>query len=60
MEGSGSWTNLMYYPGICFQGLRKTKKNLSYESQFPGGDLKSGPPEYEAAVLTARTRKTGT
>jgi hypothetical protein len=34
-----SWPNLRYYPGICLEGLKKTK-NLSEESQYPGRDLK--------------------
>jgi hypothetical protein len=33
-EGSGH--SIMYYPSICFESLRKTTKNLSQDSQFPG------------------------
>jgi hypothetical protein len=33
-----SWPNLRYYPGICLEGLRKTKKNLSQDSRSPGRD----------------------
>jgi hypothetical protein len=32
-------------------------KNLSQDSRSPGRDLKPGPPEYEAGVLTTRPRR---
>jgi hypothetical protein len=47
-----SWPNLRHYPG-CLEGLRKITKNLRQDSQFPGRDVKPGPPDYEAEVLTA-------
>jgi hypothetical protein len=31
----GSWPILMYYPGICLKGLRKTTKPLGYRSRKP-------------------------
>jgi hypothetical protein len=40
-EGCGrkrSWPNLRHYPGSCPEGLRKTTKNLSQDSLFPGRD----------------------
>jgi hypothetical protein len=48
-----SWPNLRYYPGICLEGLRETMKNVSQDSQSAGQDLKPGPSEYKAGVLTA-------
>jgi hypothetical protein len=36
-----------YYLGICLEGLKKTTKNLSHDSQSQGRDLNPGPPEYE-------------
>jgi hypothetical protein len=52
-----SWPNLRLYPRICLEGLRKTTKNLSQDSRYPGRDLKPGPPEYEAGALTTRPRR---
>jgi hypothetical protein len=51
-KGSGSKWLWSHYPGICVEGLRKTTRNPSQDSQSPGWDLKSGPPEYKAGVLT--------
>jgi hypothetical protein len=42
--------NSEVYSGICLEGMRKTTKKLN---QLPGRDLKPGPPEYEAGLLTA-------
>jgi hypothetical protein len=39
-------------PGICTEGMRKTTKNLSQDSQSLGQDLNPGSPEYDAGVLT--------
>jgi hypothetical protein len=39
--------------------LRNTK-TLSQDSQFPGRDLKPGPPEYKSGMLTTRTRLSAT
>jgi hypothetical protein len=50
MEGSNRGLLLKYYPGIRLEGLRKTTKNLSQDSRYPGGDFNPGPPE--AGVLT--------
>jgi hypothetical protein len=44
------------YPGIL-EVLRKTVKNLSQDSRSPGWDINSGPPDYEAGVLTTRLRR---
>jgi hypothetical protein len=49
-----SWPNLRYYPAICLEGLKKTMKTLSQDKRSSGRDLESGPPEYEAGVLTTR------
>jgi hypothetical protein len=55
-ERTRKWHNLRYYPGICLEGLRKTTKKLSQDSQSPDRDLKPGPPKYEAGVVaTAAT-----
>jgi hypothetical protein len=51
-----TWPNLRYYPRMCLEGLRKTTKHLSQDSRSPGRDLNPGPPEYEAGVLTTRSR----
>jgi hypothetical protein len=52
-----SWPNLRYYPGIYPERPRKTTKKLSQDSRSLGRDLISGPPEYEAGVLTTRPRR---
>jgi hypothetical protein len=52
--GSGSGLITRYYPGIRLDGLRKMMKAVSKDSRFPGRDFDSGPPEYEAGVLTTR------
>jgi hypothetical protein len=54
MEGSGRGLILILYPDICPEDLRKTTINLNQYSRSPGRDLKSGPPEYEAGLLTTR------
>jgi hypothetical protein len=51
-----SWPNLIYYPGIYLQELRKPTKDLSQGNRSPGRDLNAGPLKYEAAVLTTRPR----
>jgi hypothetical protein len=56
LEGSFRGIILRYYPGIGLEELRKTTKNLNQDSRFPGRDLKPGPTEYEAGVLTTRPR----
>jgi hypothetical protein len=42
----------MCYPGTFLKGLRKTMKHVSKDNRSAGRDLNSGPPEYEAGVLT--------
>jgi hypothetical protein len=44
--------NLRYCPGIRLEGLRKTMKNLSHDIWSPGRDFNTGPPEYQAELLT--------
>jgi hypothetical protein len=36
LEGSGRGQILRYYPSICLEGVNKTMKNLSQDSQSPG------------------------
>jgi hypothetical protein len=45
------------WPGIRLKGLRETTKNLSQDRRSPGRDLNPEPPEYEAEVLTTRSRR---
>jgi len=52
-SGRGLW----YYPGICLEGLRKTTKNFSQDSQHTGWDLSPGPPKYQTGMLTAQMRR---
>jgi hypothetical protein len=40
-------TNLMYCPGICLEGLRKSTKVFSQDSPYTRQDLKTGPSEYK-------------
>jgi hypothetical protein len=51
-----SWLNFM----VLFQhspgGLRKTTNTLNQDSQSLGRNLKPGPSEYEAGVLTTVPR----
>jgi hypothetical protein len=49
-----SWHNLMYYSGICLEGLTKPTKNLSQDSRYPGRNFIPAPSEYDAGVLTTR------
>jgi hypothetical protein len=51
------WPNLRYYTAIFPEVLRKTSKNLSQDSRFPGRDLNPGSSEYEAGVLTTQQRR---
>jgi hypothetical protein len=53
MEGTGLGLVLRYfYLGICQEGLRKTMKSLSEDSQSLVRDLSPGPLKYKAGVLT--------
>jgi hypothetical protein len=49
-----SWPNLSHYPGIYLEGFRKTMENLSQDSEFPGQELNTGPPQYEVGMLTTQ------
>jgi hypothetical protein len=53
--GKQSWPNLSYYPGIYLEGLRRGMENLSQVIRSLGQDLKPGPLEYKAGVLTTRS-----
>jgi hypothetical protein len=44
MEGSGCGLIVRHYPSIFLEGMRKTKKSLSQDSQCPSQDLNPGPP----------------
>jgi hypothetical protein len=44
MEAAVAWSK--YYPGIFLEGLMKTTKSLSQESQLPGRGSNCGPHEY--------------
>jgi hypothetical protein len=46
MEGNGRGLILMYYTGICVEGLSKPRKPQN--SRNPGRGLNPGPPEYKA------------
>jgi hypothetical protein len=43
-------------PNTFLEELRKIKKNHIQDSQSPGSVPNSGPPEYEAGVLTIQPR----
>jgi hypothetical protein len=45
-----------HHPSMFLERLRKATKSLSHDGQSPGRDLKPGPLEYEAGVLTTRAR----
>jgi hypothetical protein len=49
--------NLMYYPGIHLEGLRKTTRNLSEDNRSAGRDLNLGPLEHESEAVTNRPRR---
>jgi hypothetical protein len=49
--------NLRHYAGTCLEGLRKTTKDLKYDSRSPGEDKNPGLPEYEVGVLTIQPRR---
>jgi hypothetical protein len=57
LEGSGRDLICRNCPGIRLEGLRKTAKNLSQDSQSSSWYLNPGPPEYKAGVLTIRSRR---
>jgi hypothetical protein len=46
------WPNLMCYPRIFLEELKKTSKSLSHDGRYPGRDLNPGPPEYEGVLTT--------
>jgi hypothetical protein len=48
---------LRCYPNIRLKGLRKITIDLSQDNRSLGRDLKPGPPEHEAGVLTTRSRR---
>jgi hypothetical protein len=46
-----SWSNLRYYRGVFLEVLKKT---ISQNSRHLFQDLKLGPTEYEAGILTTQ------
>jgi len=59
MKGSGCCLILRYEwydRGTRLEGLKKTTKNLKHNSGSQCRDLSPRLPEYEAGVLTTRTR----
>jgi hypothetical protein len=49
-----SWPNLRgpYSPGICFEGLRETMKNLSHYTEYLDRDSNRVPPIHKSEGLT--------
>jgi hypothetical protein len=52
MEGGGC--GLKHFPSICLEELRESMRILSRNNWSLGHDLKLGPSEHEAAVLTTQ------
>jgi hypothetical protein len=51
----GSYCGLIRYStGICLKTMRKATKNYSQDSQRPGRNSNSTPPEYESIVFLLR------
>jgi hypothetical protein len=50
-EGYG-WKHrdLIYFPGVSLDGVRKSTKNLSPDGSSPGRDLNQGPLEYKTGM----------
>jgi len=42
-ESEGFCSNLMYYPSICLEGMRKASASLRQDSQYRDRDSKSAP-----------------
>jgi hypothetical protein len=57
LEGSGRGLILSYCPDIRLEGLSKITKELSQDSQSPGGYLNQGPPIFKAGVSTTLPRR---
>jgi hypothetical protein len=45
------WLNLIFYPGICLQGLRESRKNLSQSTRCSRRDSNRAPPEFKSERL---------
>jgi hypothetical protein len=43
--------DLVHYPDICLEGLKKTKDYHSQHIRCPGPDSNQAPPEYESIAL---------
>jgi hypothetical protein len=55
--GHHTGINVVCYPGMCLDRLKKVTKNLSHWSRSPGEDLNQGRPEYK--TLHTKCRVTG-
>jgi hypothetical protein len=55
VEGRGRGL-ILRHPVSCLEGLKKTMKGPSQDSQSPGQDLNPGPREYESGALTTGPR----
>jgi hypothetical protein len=56
VKGSGRGL-IRYHPSIFLEVLSKTTKTLSQDSRSSDRELNPGPPEYEAAMITTRPRR---
>jgi hypothetical protein len=50
MEGNG-YGRIKVLSKLCFEGLRKFTRNLSYDSQCPKQNSNRTPPEYKSKAL---------
>jgi hypothetical protein len=48
--------DLIYFRGICVDGVRKSTKNLSQNSRSPGRGLNDGLLEYKAGIQPTEPR----
>jgi hypothetical protein len=58
-EGCGrkrSWSTLRYYPGMS-GGTEEKQEKFSQDSRSVDPDMDSGPPKYEAGVITTLSRR---
>jgi hypothetical protein len=53
-EAAVTWSG--YYSGIFLKGLRKTTKNVSFDSRCPGRDSNWAPPKFKPRTLYLNER----